>query len=557
MQLLDCLFGVGLDDVGNHDVTGVFAVNCHVDDCAYAVAVDEVDAQLLHELVVAGSDRNTVDLCKNASAADLFNVRDAAAVNFLAICFLQALADGVRRGTLGKRRILEKLFLLHRAVVNGADLKHAFRQRAGLIEDDGLDLRECFQIVGALDQHAFLACPADAGKEAQGDAHNERARAAGNKECKRPVNPLLPFSAAAHRKARHRRNNCQRQRAVADSGGIDAGKFCDEILGSRLAGAGVFDKLENFGDCRLAEFLRRADFQDARHVDAAADNLVAGLCIARQALAGQGAGVERGRAIDDHTVERNLFARLDDDHRADRHFVRVHLFKLSVHLDVCVVRTDIHERGNIFAALADGIALEEFADLVKQHDGDCLVVVAAFFVDGEGKRTDGRDCHQKVLVEHTTVPDALGSFFENIKANDKVRGKVQREAGNSRDGEKLQGNEHHGADENAREHLFLFLCHGEQLLLSLSKCLIVWAKAAPQNGAQFSMASYSSISQSGSTFLQALRTSFITDLASAPSANSTIIFCVMKLTVAFATPSVLLAASSMRLAQLAQSTSIA
>ena len=168
MQLLDCLFGVGLDDVGNHDVTGVFAVNCHVDDCAYAVAVDEVDAQLLHELVVAGSDRNAVDLCKNASAADLFNVRDAAAVNFLAICFLQALADGVRRGTLGKRRILEKLFLLHRAVVNGADLKHAFRQRAGLIEDDGLDLRECFQIVGALDQHAFLACPADAGKEAQG-----------------------------------------------------------------------------------------------------------------------------------------------------------------------------------------------------------------------------------------------------------------------------------------------------------------------------------------------------------------------------------------------------
>ena len=170
---------------------------------------------------------------------------------------------------------------------------------------------------------------------------------------------------------------------------------------------------------------------------------------------------------------------------------------------------------------------------------------------------NGRVFDENFLMAVATVPDALGSFFENIKANDKVRGKVQREAGNSRDGEKLQGNEHHGADENAREHLFLFLCHGEQLLLSLSKCLIVWAKAAPQNGAQFSMASYSSISQSGSTFLQALRTSFITDLASAPSANSTIIFCVMKLTVAFATPSVLLAASSMRLAQLAQSTSIA
>lgn len=196
MQLLDCLFGVGLDNVGNHDVTGVFAVNCHVDDCAYAVAVDEVDAQLLHELVVAGGDRNAVDLCKNASAADLFNVRDAAAVNFLAICFLQALADGVRRGALGERRILQELRFFQRAVVDGADLEHALCQRAGLIEDNGLDLRERFQIIRALDQHAFLACPADAGKEAQGDAHNERARAAGNEECKRPVNPLLPRGAA-------------------------------------------------------------------------------------------------------------------------------------------------------------------------------------------------------------------------------------------------------------------------------------------------------------------------------------------------------------------------
>ena len=44
------------------------------------------------------------------------------------------------RGALGKRRVLEKLLLLQRAVVDGADLKDALGQGAGLIEDDSFDL---------------------------------------------------------------------------------------------------------------------------------------------------------------------------------------------------------------------------------------------------------------------------------------------------------------------------------------------------------------------------------------------------------------------------------
>ena len=56
--------------------------------------------------------------------------------------------------------------------------------------------------------------------------------------------------------------------------------------------------------------------------------------------------------------------------------------------------------------------------------------------------------------------------------------------------------------------------------------------------------------------LQFLRTCSITALGSCPSANSTIIFSAMKFTVALWTPSVFRAASSILLAQLAQSTSI-
>ena len=104
---------------------GVLPIDGHMDDRSRAVAVDKIYAQLLHELVVACGDRYTVDLRENAPAADLFDIRDAAAVDLFSVRLLQALADGVGRGALGERCVLEKLFLLHRAMVDGADLKHA------------------------------------------------------------------------------------------------------------------------------------------------------------------------------------------------------------------------------------------------------------------------------------------------------------------------------------------------------------------------------------------------------------------------------------------------
>ena len=201
-----------------------------------------------------------------------------------------------------------------------------------------------------------------------------------------------------------------------------------------LAGARVFNQLENFGDGRLTEFLRRADFQDARHVDAAADDLITGLCVARQALTGQRAGVERGRTVDDYAVERHLFARLDDDDRADCDLVRVDLFELAVYLNVRVVWADIHKGGNILAALADGVALKQLADLVEQHDGDGFVVVAALFVNRQRERADGGDSHQEVFIEHPAVTDALAGLFKNVVANDKVGRQIEREPGNPRNG---------------------------------------------------------------------------------------------------------------------------
>ena len=136
-----------LDDVGNDDVPRVLPINGHVDDRAGAVAVAVWNAQLFHQLAVACGDRVPVDRGGDAVAAELFDVRHAAAVNFLAIGLLQTLADGVRGGAFGQRCVFQQLLLRQRAVVDSRDLKHAARQRPGLVEHDDLRCGQGLQIV--------------------------------------------------------------------------------------------------------------------------------------------------------------------------------------------------------------------------------------------------------------------------------------------------------------------------------------------------------------------------------------------------------------------------
>jgi len=111
------------------------------------VAVAVWNAQLFHQLAVACGDRVPVDRGGDAVAAELFDVRHAAAVNFLAIGLLQTLADGVRGGAFGQRRVFQQLLLGQRAVVDSRDLKHAARQRPGLVEHDDLRCGQGLQIV--------------------------------------------------------------------------------------------------------------------------------------------------------------------------------------------------------------------------------------------------------------------------------------------------------------------------------------------------------------------------------------------------------------------------
>ena len=381
----------------------------------------------------------------------------------------------MRGRALGERRICKKFALLHGAVMYARDLEHALRERAGLVKDDGLRLRQGLKVVRAFDEDALAARAAETCKKAQGNADDERAGTRDDEERERAVDPHAPRGRSTADEIEKRRQHGERQRAVAHGGRVDAGKAGDEVLRAGLVAAGIFYQLEDLRHCGFAEGLRRSDLENARHVDAAADDFVARRHVARQALARERRGVERGRALDNAAVDGDLFARLHGDDRADGHVVGVDLLELAVALDVGIVGANVHERRDAAAGLADGVALEQLADLIEEHDRDGLGVVTAFFVHGERDRADGRDRHEEVFVEHLMVADALPCLAQNVVADGDIGGEVEHGGDEHRHGNEFRGKEQRRRDQNAIKHLFLLFRHGND---HLSK-----SAPAPSSGA--------------------------------------------------------------------------
>ena len=221
-------------------MAGVLSVQGDMNDGTDLVAGNGRDAQLGHELVVAGGDGVAVHLGGDAVAGDFLDVVDTAPVQLGPVGFLQALADGVRGGAFGQGSVLNELGFVDGVVVDAHDLKDALGQGAGLIKDHIIGLGERLQIVGAFDQHAGVAGPADAGEKAEGDADDQGTGAADDQEGQGAVDPVAPGGGQTQGQHPHQGGqDGQGQSAVADGGGVDAGELGDEILRAGLAGGGV------------------------------------------------------------------------------------------------------------------------------------------------------------------------------------------------------------------------------------------------------------------------------------------------------------------------------
>ena len=428
-------------------------------DSAHALHGGHGDAQLFHQAGVTGGNGLAVHLRGHAMAAQLLHVRDPGGVDGLAVGSFDAQGDGVLGPAFRQRSGFHQCGVGHAlGGVDAGDLKGALRQGAGLIEHHNAGVCQLFQIGRAFDEDAAGGSTADAAEKAQRDGDDQRTGAADDKEGQSAVDPIVKAGGLSHEQQHHRRQESQRQCAVADSGGVHPGKAGDKVFCPRLFHAGIFHQIEDLRDGRFAKFLSGAHLQQAGHVYAAADDLVPGVHVPGQDLAGQGGSVQGRSALHDDAIDRHPLAGLHHDDRAHLDLIRVYLLQLAVlALDIGVVRADVHQAGNALAALAHSHALEQFADLVKDDNGAALHIVA------QRKRAHGGHCHQEALVKGLAVLDALQRLTQHVPAHHKVGDAVERQLyRHGQGGQKLEHDHQRHGDQDALKGLFLFLVHKQR-----------------------------------------------------------------------------------------------
>ena len=160
--------------------------------------------------------------------------------------------------------------------------------------------------------------------------------------------------------------------------------------------------------------------QRAVYVDAAAQHLVMLSDLTGKRLARERRGVERGCPLDYAAVDRHLFARLDNDYVADFKGFGVDGFKAVFGFEIGGFGADFHKRRNGIAAFVDGIILEEFAQLIENHDENALGIIP----DTEG--THGRHRHEKHFVEKLAVKNIFHGRNDHVIAGGKIRNEKQQ-----------------------------------------------------------------------------------------------------------------------------------
>ena len=105
-------------------MTGIFSINCHMNDGSYAVAVRIRNAQLFHQLTVSRCNCLSIDLGNDAVTADFFEVRYTASVDFFSIGFLQTLTDGVGGCTFCESGVFQKKRVFQLIMMNTTDFEY-------------------------------------------------------------------------------------------------------------------------------------------------------------------------------------------------------------------------------------------------------------------------------------------------------------------------------------------------------------------------------------------------------------------------------------------------
>ena len=477
MQALDGVRSRILDPVCDQEMPQVFSVHAHMDDGAHAGAQFTGDMQAFHELFIAHGDEVSVHSGRDALAGVFLCLRDSHRIRRPAPGTDQGLGNGVGGMAFAVCRILQERLPRNRGMVDFGHFEDALGHGAGLVKGYNIRLGKGFQVAGTLDQNAGPAGSADTGEEGQRDGDHKGAGAGDDQEGQGAHDPVQGVRSHPEQQTDQGHQHSQHHGQCAHGRGIDPGEAGNECLGAALETGCVFHHLKNPGGSGGFEFLRSPDAERAGLIDGARQHRVAGTDCPWHAFPGEGRGIQRRGAFLHHTVQRDFFAGGYLDQAADLHFIRVHTDGGLVFLqEIGVVRTDIHELGDIPAASADGHGLEKLADLVEQHDGGAFrVVPGAHSSQDDG--TQGGESHEKVLIKRLTVPDALEGLDQNIVSDHKVGNQVKKEfhppVQESVQGKEMQDDHQNGGDQDAGEDAFLFFRqlaqHGRRFLSEISE----------------------------------------------------------------------------------------
>ena len=388
----------------------------HPTAVGFDVRVVQFEAEIREETGLAGVVGRPVEVGLHALARDGLEVRDLSVRDAVV---LGVVDDGRRDGMfapLFERAGTTQQLRVGRPVERDdvRDRQLARRERAGLVEGDGVDAAHRFEMVAALDQDAVARGRGDARDDRDGRRDDERTGASDDEERQPPDERLGPRHAEDDRRDQDRRN-----RERDDDRRVVAREAVDELLGLRSVGLGVLDHRDDLRERRILGRTRHLDFEVAALDDAAGVDLVARGLVGGDALAGDGRLVDRAASLPDDAVDGDLVAGTDHDRLADGDVLDGDGRLLTVAEDGRGVRRQLHQFAHRVPRAVHRVAFEQLGD--AEEDGQRRRLERQI----DDQRADDARRHQEVDVE-VAVHRGVVAVADDGLPGDEHRTEIER-----------------------------------------------------------------------------------------------------------------------------------
>ena len=353
--------------VRDHYVTGIHVVHRNVYRRTWAAGHGEVYPVLLEKRRIADVYMVPVDKRAYAATRDILDFENFAIRRLDIARFAERTRYRMARAALGGGGDIEQFLLAHAFGKDLRDRETPFRHGSGLVKDDGIGLREGFNVLRRFCVHSAAGCAADARRIRKRDGDRHGARAGQDEHGQRAAHPFDPLP------TEKRRQHGNNEREYHHCGRIYSRKARGKAL---LTGADISGVRGNIAEAphgRVFELARDLYSYRPREIHAAGHCRAACIYRTRSGSAGQRRNIDGTHILKHLAVQRDDLVWLDDDRVTDLHLIRCKLRYLIAALHACHARKSLFERLGGFAAALLGGVLKHFPCAEAEHhrSGSC------------------------------------------------------------------------------------------------------------------------------------------------------------------------------------------